>query len=210
MLSKKLPLIIVLSIISFISSNCKDRHSDKLSAFTKSIEYESNKKYDLALAEMEKIKDELSDDYFTNLRLGWLYYNNKKYQESIKFYNKAFSLSYNKSVEALLGLTYPYDALSKTDEVITAYKKVLEIDNNNYTANLKLAIIYYYKANYQTAKNFLDKIYPLYSSDYYINLYYGWTLFKLNNKSKAKEYFINALINNPNDASAKEGLEACR
>lgn len=210
MLSKKLPLIIVLSIISFISSNCKDRHSDKLSAFTKSIEYESNKKYDLALAEMEKIKDELSDDYFTNLRLGWLYYNNKKYQESIRFYNKAFFLSYNKSVEALLGLTYPYDALSKTDEVITAYKKVLEIDNNNYTANLKLAIIYYYKANYQTAKNFLDKIYPLYSSDYYINLYYGWTLFKLNNKSKAKEYFINALINNPNDASAKEGLEACR
>lgn len=210
MLSKKLPLIIVLSIISFISSNCKDRHSDKLSAFTKSIEYESNKKYDLALAEMEKIKDELSDDYFTNLRLGWLYYNNKKYQESIRFYNKAFFLSYNKSVEALLGLTYPYDALSKTDEVITAYKKVLEIDNNNYTANLKLAIIYYYKANYQTAKNFLDKIYPLYSSDYYINLYYGWTLFKLNNKSKAKEYFINALINNPNDSSAKEGLEACR
>jgi tetratricopeptide (TPR) repeat protein len=60
--------------------------------------------------------------------LGWLYYNNKKYQESIKFYNKAFSLSNNKSVEALLGLTYPYDALSKTYEIISIYKKVLEID----------------------------------------------------------------------------------
>lgn len=210
MFAKKLTLLTVLFIIAFISYNCKDRQSDKLSAFTKSIGYESEKKFDLALSEMEKIKDNLADDYFTNLRLGWLYYNNKKYQESIKFYNKAFSLSNNKSVEALLGLTYPYDALSKTDEIISIYKKVLEIDNNNYTANLKLAIIYYYKANYQTAKSFLDKIYPMYSSDYYINLYNGWTLFKLNNKAKAKEFFINALINNSNDSSAKEGLEACR
>ncbi|HPN38712.1 MAG TPA: DUF2225 domain-containing protein [Melioribacteraceae bacterium] len=210
MFSKKTTLILVLFIIAFISYNCKDRQADKLSAFTKSIAYETEKKYDLALSEMEKIKSDLSDDYFTNLRLGWLYYNTKKYQESIKYYNKAFALSNNKSIEALLGLTYPYDALSKTEEIISIYKNVLEIDNNNYTANLKLAIIYYYKTNYQTAKSFLDKIYPLYSSDYYINLYSGWTYYKLNNKTKAKEYFINALINNGNDASAKEGLEACR
>lgn len=210
MLNNRFVLVVLLLIITFFSYNCKDRQSDKLSAFTKSINYEKDRKYDLALSEMEKIKNDLTDDYFTNLRLGWLYYNNKKYQESIKYYNQAFVLSNNKSVEALLGLTYPLDALSKTDEIITTYKKVLEIDNNNYTANLKLAIIYYYKANYQSAKLFLDKIYPLYSSDYYINLYYGWTLYKLNSKSKAREFFINALINNPNDASAKEGLEACR
>ncbi len=210
MFNNRFILMVLLSLITIFSSNCKDKQTDKLSAFTKSLNYEKDRKYDLALSEMEKVKNDLANDYFTNLRLGWLYYNNKNYQESIKYYNQAFALSNNKSVEALLGLTYPLDALSKTDEIITTYKKVLDIDNNNYTANLKLAIIYYYKANYQSAKLFLDKIYPLYSSDYYINLYYGWTLYKLNSKSKAKEFFVNALINNPNDASAKEGLEACR
>jgi hypothetical protein len=43
MFAKKLTLLTVLFIIAFISYNCKDRQSDKLSAFTKSIGYESEK-----------------------------------------------------------------------------------------------------------------------------------------------------------------------
>ncbi len=202
--------IIVILFVTFISYNCKDRQTDKLNAFTKSIQYEKESKYDLALKEIEKIKNDFSEDYLTNLRLGWLYFNNKKYTESIKYYNEAFRLTSNKSIESLLGLTYPYDALGKTDDLIEIYKKILEIDNNNYTANLKLGIIYYYKKNYPTAKNFFSKMYPLYSSDYSLNLYLGWTLLNLDNKLKAKEYFINALINNVNDESAKQGLEACK
>ena len=209
MIQKKWFFIVIL-FMTFISYNCKDRQTDKLAAFTKSIQFEKDNKYDLALKEMEKIQNDFAEDYLTNLRLGWLYYNNKKYTESIKFYNEAFRLTSNKGVESLLGLTYPYDALGKTDDLIEIYKKVLEIDNNNYTANLQLGIIYYYKKNYSTAKNFLAKVYSLYSSDYSANLYLGWTMLNLKNIPKAKEHFINALINNINDKSAKEGLEACK
>ncbi|MFH0734482.1 MAG: DUF2225 domain-containing protein [bacterium] len=209
MIQKKWFFIAIL-FMTFISYNCKDRQTDKLTAFTKSIQFEKDNKYEMALKEIEKLKKDFSEDYLTNLRLGWLYYNNKKYTESIKFYNEAFRLTSNKGIESLLGLTYPYDALGKTDEIIEIYKKVLEIDNNNYTANLKLGIIYYYKKNFSTAKNFLSKVYTLYSSDYSVNLYLGWTLLNLNNISKAKEHFINALINNVNDESAREGLEACK
>ncbi len=209
-MKQKLYLITTLLFFSFLTFNCKDLNEDKLTVFNKSIQYEREKKFDLALKEMQKLLNEYSDDYFTNLRLGWLFYNNKNYSESIKYYNQAVKLSGNKSLEALLGLTYPLDAQSKTDELITVYKRILEIDNNNYTANLKLGIIYYYQKNYQNAKSFLSKIYSYYSSDYYINLYLGWTYFYLNNKNAAKHHFIYALINDSNDSSAKEGLAACR
>jgi len=201
--------IILILFFTFTGINCDENKNDKLTAFSKSINYENQKKYDLALSEIEKIKNSYSNDYFTNLRLGWLYYNNKRYTESIQYYNRAFGVSGNKSIEALLGLTYPYDALSKTDELLNIYKRILELDNNNYTANLQLGIIYYYKKNYPTAKNYLDRVYANYSSDYSANLYLGWTMLYLKNKSKAKEYFIYALINKSDDSSAKEGLAAC-
>lgn len=209
-MNQKLFLIITLVFISFLTFNCKDLTEDKLSIFNKSIQYEQEKKFDLALKEMQKLQKEYSDDYFTNLRLGWLFYNNKSYNESIKYYNQAIKLAGNKSIEALLGLTYPLDAQTKTDDLIVVYKRILEIDNNNYTANLKLGIIYYYKKNYQNAKSFLTKIYDYYSSDYYVNLYLGWTYFYLNNKNAAKHHFIYALINNSNDSSSKQGLAACQ
>ncbi len=209
-MKKRLYLITALIFFTFLTNNCKDLTEDKLTVFNKSIQYEQEKKYDLALKEMQKLQKEFSEDYFTNLRLGWLYFNNKSYSESIKYYNNANKLAGNKSIEALLGLTYPLDAQTKNDELINVYKRILEIDNNNYTANLKLGIIYYYQKNYQNAKSFLTKIHNFYSSDYYINLYLGWTYFYLNNKNAAKHHFIYALINDSNDSSAKQGLASCR
>ena len=66
-------------------------------AFKESYVQEYNKQYAEAIASLNKVYDEKS--YEINLRLGWLNYQNKNYQKSQEFYQKAA-----KHTQARLGL----------------------------------------------------------------------------------------------------------
>ncbi len=95
-------------------------------------------KYAQAILTMMKIYDKYTDEYTINLRLGWLHYLNKDYDSSIKYYESALRISYNKSIEAMLGVTLPLAARDDWDKVKDYYNMILDSDENNYTANLRL------------------------------------------------------------------------
>ncbi|MFX8324078.1 hypothetical protein ABTL43_19990, partial [Acinetobacter baumannii] len=59
-------------------------------SFRDSYTQENNKLYGEAIATLNKIYEE--NNYEINLRLGWLYYNNKNYTQSQNYYAKAVSL----------------------------------------------------------------------------------------------------------------------
>lgn len=178
----------------------------KLKAFNNSIQEESLGNYSKSITEIKNIYKDFKTDYLVNLRLGWLYYLSKDYDNSAKYYKEAIRLS-NNSSEALFGLTYPYSAIEKWGEIESIYKGILEKDKYNYTANLRLGQIYLNSTNYLNAKTYLERNIQSYPSDYETNLYLGWTYYYLGNSSKAREYFVNALIAKPSDTSATEGLK---
>jgi tetratricopeptide (TPR) repeat protein len=207
MMKKHLLIIIVLLPI-FISVAQNNNSSDtKLLTFKNSIQEESIGKYAQAILTIMKIYDEYSDEYIINLRLGWLYYLNKDYDSSIKYYNKALEISGNSSIEAILGITLPVSSKGDWDGVQNYYEDIINMDENNYTANLRLGQIYLNTENYLNAKIYLSKVKDMYPADYESNLYLAWTYYYLGDKSTALELFTDVLILSPQDQSALEGLK---
>lgn len=188
-----------------VSIYAQDNEGSKIKAFTSSIDEESSYNYKDVLEPLLKIYGQFKDDYLINLRIGWLYYQKKDFSNSVKYYSIADKLS-NSSTEALLGLTLPYSSMNKWDEIETIYEKILDKDSRNYTANLNLGQIYFNSKNYLNSKIYFEKIFEDYPSDYSANLYLGWTYYYLGNSSKANKLFVNALIAQPGDKSAIEGL----
>ncbi|OGU74790.1 MAG: hypothetical protein A2V93_00845 [Ignavibacteria bacterium RBG_16_34_14] len=199
--------VIIIAIISVFAVNILSQDYDtKVDVFNKSLSYEKENNYKKALEPLTSSYEANKNDYLFNMRLGWLYYLNKDYTNSIKYYNIAKNLE-QFSIEPLLGLTLPYAAQEKWSEVKVQYENVLRMDKNNYTANLRLGQIYLSNKDYQNAKKYLETVHTSYPGEYEPNLSLGWTYYYFGDKVKAKELLTNALMLSPNDKLAKEGLD---
>ncbi len=170
--------------------------------FGKSYKLEASGDYKVAINALTGIN---GYDYHKTLRLGWLYYLDKKYDLSVQHYNMAIKLR-PKAVEPLLGLCYPLDIQQKTDQLESVYKKILSIDPGNSKINYALGNIYYYRKNFTLAEKYFDKGLEMYPYDYYFTLMSAWTKYFLGKKNEAKNLFNTVLIISPEDTSAKEGL----
>lgn len=200
-------IIAVLFTVFAVTSNVFSGKPDsRINAFNNSIAQAEKGNYNEAIKELTNIYSTYSNDYLVNLRLGYLYYLTKKYDESIKYYSKAVELKNYQSVEAYFGLVLPLAAREKWNDVAKSYEKIMSLDPNNYTANLRMGQILMNRKDYKNADQYLAKVYRLFPSDYEANLSYGWNLFYLNRKSEAKEKFIYVLMVSKDDASAIEGL----
>jgi len=206
-MKKRLLVILVMFPIFISVAQNNNSLDDKILTFKNSIEEESIGKYSQAILTLMKIYDKYTDEYTINLRLGWLHYLNKDYESSIKYYKNALAISYNKSIEAMLGATLPLAERGEWDNVKDFYKMILDIDENNYTANLRLGQIDLNTENYLSAKSYLSKVVEVYPGDYETNLYLAWTYYYLGDKSTAYDLFIEVLTLNPRDESALEGLK---
>lgn len=155
----------------------------------------------------DRLKTVYSDNsYEINLRIGWLLYNAGLFEESAAHYQKALNLK-PYSEEAKFGLIYPKSAQGKWTEVINLYKKILEINPKNSTANYRLGLIYYGSKNYIKAENYFENILNLYPFDYDALLMSAWNGYFLGKTKEAKVLFTKVLMNAPGDESATEGLE---
>ena len=200
-------LALGIAIIVLLSTNVlSQRKSSKTDAFHESLKQETAQNYVKSVEALEGIYKENKDDYLVNLRLGWICYLAKKYGESKNYYNNAFALSKNRSVEALLGTTYPLSALNDWDGVAAAYNSVLKLDPLNYTANLRLGQILLNKSVYVEAKIHLEKAWIHYPGSYEPNLSLGWTYYYLGERQKAAALLTTALMLSPGDTLARRGL----
>lgn len=197
-------IFVVFSVLAF-----EQKIDPKITAFNKSLAYESEKNYEGAIKELLNVYNADKDNYLINLRLGWLYYNVGLNNESLTYYEKASKIQPN-SVEAKIGLTLPLSKLEKWDEVKKTYEQILKIDSQNYTANLRLGQYYLLRGNYSEANKYLSVSHNNYPSDYESNLSYGWTQYYIGNKKRAKELFLNTLMLSPNDSLATIGYNLSR
>ena len=177
---------------------------DKLAeAFSQSYQYEYKADYTKAISTLKTVYDEKS--YEINLRLGWLHYSAGLFTESQAYYQKAIDLM-PYSIEAKLGYVYPASALGNWEQVTTQYKKILETDPQNSTANYRLGNIYYGKKDYQNAYKHFEKVVNLYPFGYDALIMFAWTNYFLGKTKEAKVLFNKILFVSPADQSALEGL----
>lgn len=177
---------------------------DEVAAFQESYLQEAAGEVQKAAEALKKVYRE--DSYEQNLRLGWLTYQAGLFSESLAFYNKAVSLK-PMAIEAKFGYVYPASAMGNWEQVITQYKKILEICPNNSTANHRLGLIYYGRDQYDVAYKYFEKVVNLYPFDLDALLMFGWTNLKMHKTREAKVLFQKALLHTPGGSSALDGLE---
>lgn len=200
----KKTLFSVLLVAVFTLSTQAQAQKEIEEAFSESYTAEANGEYSQAIIGLKKYYDK--DSYEINIRLGWLNYLAGQYTESAGYYNRCAVLK-PLSIEALLGLTYPTAAMGNWEQVIKTYQRILKIDKNNYTANLKLAQIYLSRKEYAKAEPYFTLLINQYPFTYDVVLNTAWNNYYLGKFRAAKVLFQKALWLNPGDASATEGLK---
>lgn len=172
-------------------------------AFSESYTYEFNKKYADAIAVL--VKQKADQKYEVQLRLGWLYYQNKQYAQSVQHYQQACAfMPY--SIESKLGLVKPLSMLENWNQVMEQYESILKIDPQHYTANYWAGVIRYNRKQYDAALKSFEKLVNLYPFDYDANHMLAWTYLNLGRKNDAKMIFHKTLLIKPEDSSCLQGL----
>jgi len=197
---QKLPLILMIFFSGIIAAQNDDK---EIATFKQSYSLESKSEFTKAIAILKDIYKE--DSYEINIRLAWLCYEAGQFSQSMTYYQNAISLK-QYSVEARLGYVYPAAALGNWEQVIAQYKKILEFDAQNSTANFRLGMIYYSRKDYPTAQKYFERVVNLYPFDYDGNHMLGWSYLQMGKMREAKILLTKALLNRPDDASALEGL----
>ena len=173
-------------------------------AFYKSYEAETSEKYTVAIKELISVYK--ADDYFINLRLGWLHYLARQHAQSEQYYRIAIRLK-PYSIEARFGVVKPLSANSKWDQVKQQYLEILKIDPQNTVASYWLGVIHYNRKEYATAVKLFEKVVNLYPLDYDSVIMLAWTKLNLGKTAEARLLFNHALTLRKNDESALNGLK---
>lgn len=196
--------IILLSTLIVLISTITAQQNNRQTAFYKSYEFEKSNNYSAAIKELNSIYK--TDDYFANIRLGWLQYLSKNYTQSIRYYEKAISLK-PYAIEAKFGLIKPLSATENWEKVKNQYNEILKIDPQNTIACYWLGVIYYNRKDFSGALKLFEKVVNLYPLDYDSVIMLAWTKLNLGKSAEAKVLFNHALTLRPNDSSSLEGLK---
>ncbi|MDO9510940.1 MAG: tetratricopeptide repeat protein [Bacteroidales bacterium] len=194
-----IPAIVLVTTINI----CAQDNKAVLAAFKTSYTYENSGDYSKAIDAVKGVYS--ADNYWINIRLGWLTYMSGLFTESIAYYQKSIKLM-PVSIEAKLGLALPASALGNWDLVKTTYLEILKTDPNHSLTNYRMGLLYYGRNDYGSAYKYFEKVVNLYPFDYDSVLMFAWTNFKSGKIREAQILFNRVLVIKPDDASALEGL----
>jgi tetratricopeptide (TPR) repeat protein len=194
-------LSFLLTII--ISAHGQDINEQMISAFSASYVSETSKDYDKAIKDIKSVYNERS--YEANVRLGWLSYEQKNYDQSVIYYQLAIKAKPN-SIEAMLGYVYPAVALEKWDDLFAMYQRILVLDPNNLLVNYRIALMYYYKKEFSSAEKQLQRNLEHYPFDYDNVLLMAQVKLAMGKVTDSKIYYRRALLYNPSNDEIRKVL----
>lgn len=198
---KSVLLAILLSGFIGISALAQDKTID---AFKQSYSLEKSEDFKSAIESLKAVYQ--ADSYELNLRLGWLTYLAGQLPESVDYYSKAVALK-PYAIEPKFGLVLPLSVQGKWTEIEEIYQRILQVDPQNSLVNYRLGLIYYNRGNFDKADPYLEKVVNLYPFDYDGLILLAWNKLNLQKSRESKVLFQKALLNNPDDPSALEGLK---
>jgi tetratricopeptide (TPR) repeat protein len=190
--------ILSLIFVSYLSA------LDIQDSYYKSYNYEKMGDYKDAIKSLVPVYKKFPKGYTLNLRLGYLFYLDKKYNNSINHYKKASNIA-PYSVEARLGLIKNYIKKGKYDNALAISNSIIKMDYYNYYGNFYQLVALSLKGEKDNAIKVANKMLALYPTD----IMYLQELAKLiyqKDKKRAKKLFEDILILDPNNIVAKEYL----
>ncbi len=196
---------LILLILILTTSSLALSYEEIKNAYHQSYKYEKIQDYKNAIRAIIPVYKEYPNGYTINLRLGWLYYLDKNYANSIYHYEKAMKVLPH-SVEAKLGYTLPLLAQGKFSEVEKVCYQILSTDFYNYWANLRLAYALRMQRKFDIAEKIALKLLTVYPTDVNFLVELGLIKFFTNRKKEAKQIFKDVLILDPENTIAKEYL----
>jgi len=155
-------IVFILYTFSFLFAGTE---FDKIKIqYFKSYDYEQMEKYSEAIKVLSPLYKRYPKGYTLNLRFGWLFFLDKKYNNAIKYYQKA-SLINAYALDPKLGLIRIYLATSSYKKAQTTATSILKIDFYNYYANLYMIKTLIAERKYDIASKNLEKMLALYPTD---------------------------------------------
>ena len=182
-----------------------DEFRDIKDSYFKSYDYEQMQKYEEAIKVLAPLYKKYPKGYTLNLRYGWLFYLNKNYNDSIKYYKKA-SLTNSYALDPKLGLIQVYlHTYSYKKAESTAYE-LLKVDYYNYYANLYAISALIAQKKYDIAQQIIKKMLALYPTDisYLEQLA---IVYKLTNNNYLQKLYEDILILDPNNVLVRTNIK---
>ena len=195
-------------VILLLTCSCSYGLSDKAirDAYYKSYNYEKMEDYTDAIKALMPVLKDYPDTYTVNFRLGWLYYLNKKYANSLESYGKAIKITPT-SLEAKSGRLLPLLAQQRFKEAEEAAFKILQVDHYNYYGNLRLAYALRMQRKYNVAETINLKMLALYPLDILYLTEYALAKHGQGDIDTAIKTFHSVLILDPENVTAKGYLK---
>ncbi len=197
---KKILLLAVLILYTGLYAFTNDGIQE---AFSKSYTYEKIQNYTDAIKAIMPVYQEYPNTYTVNLRLGWLYYLNMNYANSLDHYKKAIKIA-PASLEAKLGQLLPLLTQERYKDVEKIAFQILSKDYYSYNGNLKLAYALRKQQKYDTAEKIALKMLNIYPTDVSFLTEYALAKHGQGDVDAAVKVFYNdVLILDPENVTAK-------
>ncbi len=172
-------------------------------SYYQSYNYEKMGNYKDAIRALSPVYNAYPKGYTVNLRLGWLYYLDKNYANSIGHYQTARKVVPG-AIEPLLGMSLPLMAQQKWTKVEKLMYEVVKKDYYNYYGNLRLSIALRMEKKYNLAEKMIRKMLSLYPTDVNFLVELGMILKAKAQTKEATAVFTSVLILDPQNVVAKE------
>lgn len=194
---KKVILFAILAVFSFAYEDFIKK------SYYDSYNYEKMGDYEDAIKSLMPVLQKYPDAYTPNLRLGWLYYLEKKYKNALNHYKKA-AVAVKSAIPPRLGIINIYTLQQKYDDALKICNDILKTDYYSYYANLYFVKILIGKRDLTNAKAVVYKMLSLYPTDTLFLELLADIFQRSNDIESAKKVYEDILILDPKNFAAYE------
>jgi len=168
---------------------------------------EEQRNYSIAIGKLMPLLKTSPNDYFLNLRLGWLFFQSQKYKNAINHYEAAAKVE-PASVEPGLGLSAVLMTISDYPEAIAACKEILRRDPLNYMGRQRLIKAYLGQKDFANAAREAEAALKTYPTDAIFLEQRGYALTQSGQTDQARQVLATLLLVNPKNPYARSILGA--
>jgi tetratricopeptide (TPR) repeat protein len=174
-------------------------------AYFKSYDYEKVGQYQEAIKVLVPLYKKYPKGYTLNLRFGWLFFLNKKYNNAVEYYNKA-ALVKPYSIEPKLGLIKTYLNTYQYQKAENVGNSILKVDYYNYYGNFYTIRSLIYQEKYTSALKISKKMLAIYPTDI-LFLEQLATIYKATKSKYLQQVYEDILILDPNNVLVRTNLQ---
>ena len=199
---KSLSFILLLSLL--LNAQHINKKTTTKEDYLNSYNYERIGKYSEAIKVLAPLYKKYPKGYTLNLRFGWLFYLDKKYNNAIEYYKKA-SLINQYALDPKLGLIRIYLDTSSFKKAELMSYEILKIDYYNYYANLYTIQALIAQKKYKIATKITNKMLTLYPTNItFLELLA--IIYKKTNNKYLHNLYKDILILDPNNVLARSNI----